>query len=707
MAPRERAANALPFGTVLGRRNRSQKSGHLERGGRPIFSQIPVVQALLLLYIRRASRGMRRGRRAKCPRRSAGSEAGLAHAGKLWLGFILAAASLTSCIKREPRPEAPVEAAPAVVEDDSSSKSIQEMAALPATGKFGQVQGVDMLGGKGVRAFQLQGNVEGVEAKLLPVEGQPFSEMIRTKTTKATQNTWDVQIRASSAAPVERGDALLFTMYFRTEASLEESGQGQSEFVFEQATDPWTKSVTYPVGAAAEWTKMYVPFLAQESYEAGAAQLAFRLGYAPQTIEFAGLQLVNYGKDLTLADLPRTQVTYPGSAEDAPWRAEAQARIEKIRKAPLTIRVQDASGKPVAGATVRAQLVRNDFDFGTCAPAALLLDPKQKQFQEVIPRLFNMVTLENDLKWQPLAGEWGGQFTLDRAKAAVKAVEGWGLDVRGHVLVWPGWQNLPAKLKLLEKDKPRLRKEVADHIREVAGAVKGNVVDWDVVNEPFTNHDLLDILGPEVMVDWFKLTRKIDPKARLFINDFAILSGGGGDTAHRDHYEKMIQLLSDQHAPFDGIGMQGHFADSLTGPEDMLKILDRFAKFGKPILITEYDVVTDDEDLAAKFTRDFYLTMFSHEAVRGIVMWGFWDAVHWKKNAPIYRQDWSEKPSGKVYEELLKEWTTDASGQSDAQGVMTVNGFLGSYELSVTHAGATKKVKGVLKKGGSTVVVNL
>ena len=33
--------------------------------------------------------------------------------------------------------------------------------------------------------------------------------------------------------------------------------------------------------------------------------------------------------------------------------------------------------------------------------------------------------------------------------------------------------------------------------------------------------------------------------------------GGGGTTAHRDHYEKMIQLLVDKGAPLDGIGMFG------------------------------------------------------------------------------------------------------------------------------------------------------
>ena len=143
---------------------------------------------------------------------------------------------------------------------------------------------------------------------------------------------------------------------------------------------------------------------------------------------------------------------------------------------------------------------------------------------------------------------------------------------------------------------------------------------WDVVNEPFDNHDILDILGPEVMVDWFKEVHAAEPSSKLFINDYAILSGGGGTTPHRDHYEKTIKMLVDKGAPLDGIGMQGHFHGSLTGPDDMLAILDRYAKYGVPIWATEYDVEIGDEEVSAKFTRRFL-----HHAVQPSLRRGYFD----------------------------------------------------------------------------------
>ena len=170
----------------------------------------------------------------------------------------------------------------------------------------------------------------------------------------------------------------------------------------------------------------------------------------------------------------------------------------------------------------------------------------------------------------------------------------------------------------------------------------------------------------------------------------------------------MIQLLVDGKAPFDGIGMQGHFGSSLTGPEDMLKILDRYGKFKKSISVTEYDVVIDDEELAGNFTRDFYTTLFSHPAVEAIVLWGFWDGSHWKNNSPMYRKDWSIKPTGQAYRDLvLGKWRTDEQGQTDKTGGYKARGFLGTYDIEVKAGDRSKTVQTTLKAGGSKLEVKL
>jgi len=56
---------------------------------------------------------------------------------------------------------------------------------------------------------------------------------------------------------------------------------------------------------------------------------------------------------LTATGLCFGQGTYEGRNADAPWRKEARARIEKIRKAPLKVQVVDAQGKTGRTVTVR------------------------------------------------------------------------------------------------------------------------------------------------------------------------------------------------------------------------------------------------------------------------------------------------------------------------------------------------------------------
>jgi endo-1,4-beta-xylanase len=618
-----------------------------------------------------------------------------------------------SCIKREWRnAEGPAEgAAVAAAPTTASVQTPGVQAPDKPTGNYGKVQGVDVLGGKGVRAFAVQGKVERIDAKWFPAEGQSFAEYIQVQGKQGPGGAvqpWDVQLRASNSTAVEVGDVMLATIYFRTKWIGDEYGEGQSEFVFEVARDPWTKSTTFELRAGPEWKQILVPFVAAGSYGPGEAQLAFRLGYSTkQTIEFGGITLENFGKQLALADLPKSKLTYPGMEPNAAWRAEAEARIEQHRKGNFEVLVQDANGKPVSGASVAANMTKSAFGWGTCVPAESIVANDQKLLTP-IKQLFNMATLENDLKWEPLAGDWGGSFTMDRALAGVDWLNKNGLDVRGHVMVWPGWNELPRYVKKLKDDKKALRAEVAKHIREMGNATKGKVVHWDVLNEPFTNHDLMEILGYDVMAEWFRIAREVEPKAKLYINDFGILPGGGGTNEHRDHYEKMIQILADAKAPFDGIAFQGHIGSSMTGPEDLKRLLDRYGKFGKDLMVTEYDITIDDEELAASYMRDFYTMLFSHPQMKAIVMWGIWDGNHWRKNAPLFHKDWSPKPAFEVYKHLTQEqWATHAKGNSAANGTYALRGFYGDYEVTVTHAGKTQKATAKWRQDGDKVVVKL
>ena len=255
------------------------------------------------------------------------------------------------------------------------------------------------------------------------------------------------------------------------------------------------------------WQLFQLPFVADDAYAAGMAQLNFQLGFAPQTVEIGGVELLNYRNAVKWSDLPRTRRTYAGREPDAHWRKVAAGRIEKFRKADLTVVVTDAAGKPVPGAAVEVRMRRHAFGFGSAVTAEMLLgdSPDSKQYQQHVKDLFSRVVLENDLKWQ------GWKANRQRGLDAVGWLRREGIEVRGHNLVWPGWQYLPKDIVALKGQPDALRKAIADHVTDEATALRGQLVEWDVINEPWNNHDVADVLGKDVLVDWFKLAKAADP----------------------------------------------------------------------------------------------------------------------------------------------------------------------------------------------------
>jgi hypothetical protein len=136
--------------------------------------------------------------------------------------------------------------------------------------------------------------------------------------------------------------------------------------------------------------------------------------------------------------------------------------------------------------------------------------------------------------------------------------------------------------------------------------------------------------------------------------------------------------------------------------------LDKLGAHGLPVEITEYDTDIKDDALDAQFLKDFLTAVYSHPSVEGFLMWGFWDGAHWHHKAPLFNQDWTPKPSEKVWEDLvLHDWWTNADGATDTTGSYAVRGFLGDYEVTVTKGSKTVTVPAKLGKDGLTLPVVL
>ena len=177
------------------------------------------------------------------------------------------------------------------------------------------------------------------------------------------------------------------------------------------------------------------------------------------------------------------------------------------------------------------------------------------------------------------------------------------------------------------------------------------------------------------------------PDVRLFINEFHILVGDFDQ--HRETYEKIIRNLLERDAPLHGIGFQSHFhGGHLTPPiQTVRERLDHFAGFGLPLLVTEFDMFGKGwrEGQKQAWMRDFLTMCYSHPAVEGFYLWGFWDGRHWTNDAPLFTADWTLKPEGQAWMDLVYgAWWTDESGTTDAEGRYAVRASLGEHAITVT-----------------------
>ena len=209
--------------------------------------------------------------------------------------LLISALLTSSCIKRELRPE-------------GSSRSGSSGGSSIALKRLEGVAREPVLGAGGIKEFELQGAAkEKVETSVVPVTGQPFTEALRAKIKEASGSEWSVQVQALTKLPVKAGDSLLATFYVRA-TEMQEAGKAETQFVFERAAGPYTKSITYPLFVTSEWRKVHVRFTSKEDYAPGQAQMIFRLGYEPETIEIAGVTVENFGKDVKVRELPSTEV---------------------------------------------------------------------------------------------------------------------------------------------------------------------------------------------------------------------------------------------------------------------------------------------------------------------------------------------------------------------------------------------------------------
>ncbi len=270
------------------------------------------------------------------------------------------------------------------------------------------------------------------------------------------------------------------------------------------------------------------------------------------------------------------------------------------------------------------------------------------------------------------------------------------IPVKGHTLVWARWKQTPAWLRTLEGDKHALQDAILRHIRDVASATGQFTSFWDVLNEPMSHRDILELLGHGAVADWFRAAREALPGQKLVLNDFDLV-GNGGNAKRREGIIALVRDLQKLGGAPDILGFQSHFwSERLTPPEKIWEILDEMhGATSLPLAATEFDINFPNDQVQADYTRDFLTAWFAHPATESFIMWGFWGGSHWfGERGAMFRKDWSAKPNLAAYTDLVfKEWWTKTGGTTAADGTWSARGFKGDYDLRIEADGFQPSIR--------------
>ncbi|MBO5950584.1 MAG: endo-1,4-beta-xylanase [Fibrobacteraceae bacterium] len=492
-----------------------------------------------------------------------------------------------------------------------------------------------------------------IEQKLgTPGIGVDKSQGSMVSIKKKPKTWWSLQLQP----PKFLADSTFYTLKFKAKIA---NGSGPIVAIVQGGPPDYRQKESASYELTKEWKEYSMTFLAdQKGY--GLNNVAFQLGHAKGDI---------YVDDVEVVPVE--------GVNDMTWYNAADARIDSLRK-------KDFSIKATPNADVKVELVRHDYPFGTALALYDSKDSVEKWYRQTANKYFWYGVPENQFKW-PEYEPKKGKLKKREFKEYLDYVKDNGWGFRAHTLVWghqgygfdKHFSNQGSCKEIGQKIKARIDRDLKEY--------KGQIVEYDVWNEVFHEAFIFDKCGWGLLDSAHIWAHKADPTAKLFINEYNVISAGETDRL----YEIVKGMLA-RKVPVHGIGVQCHFNARPVVPGLVKERLDKLASLGLPIKVTELDFGTWEngmdfsEEEQAKRYELFIRSAFSHPAVEGILLWGFWDGRHWIKNGGIIAMDGREKPAAKTIYKLWHEtWTTKGTFKADANGDVKFRGFPGKYKVTI------------------------
>jgi len=229
---------------------------------------------------------------------------------------------------------------------------------------------------------------------------------------------------------------------------------------------------------------------------------------------------------------------------------------------------------------------KNDFLIGTALNTAQI-EEKDSNVTKLIYQQFNAATPENIMKAEIIHPAWDA-YNFDLADKLVAYGKKYGIKINAHNLIWHS--QLPPFVRRI-KDADSVKLFFENHITTVATRYNGKVYSWDVVNEALNedgtlrNSIFLQKLGPDYIVEAFRLAAKAAPDTKLYYNDYNI-----EQPKKRAGAIEIIKKIQAAGVRIDGVGIQGHWHMNDVPLDKIEESIKEFAALGIEVMFTELDL---------------------------------------------------------------------------------------------------------------------
>lgn len=313
---------------------------------------------------------------------------------------------------------------------------------------------------------------------------------------------------------------------------------------------------------------------------------------------------------------------------------------------------------------------------------------KSVDVEKRFPEVFNYGTITHYVydTWFEVFEPREGEYRWGIRDNIVQWLKDHDITIEGRPLFWfhpwvtPTW--------LAEKNFDELKDYVVRHTNALVGHYGDDILHWEVINE---YHDWANAHGhtPEQITEIVRLacetTHEVNPRVDRQINNccpFGTYAATGHDSSGEADRplrtpRQFVQDIVEAGVPFETVGVQMYFPQRSLA--DIVRLVERFAEFGKPLSITEIgtssgpsreDVLTGtpvpeapydwhrpwDDDLQADWLEQVFTIFYSKPYINNANWYDFADIRTFIPSGGIVQEDGTPKESFHRLRGLLEEW---------------------------------------------------